>query len=186
LRSFSFFRSWYLQSSCLSFSCRINVCMKVREFNSSQRISIFRLWMSLDLNIKLITRESFKLIKYTSMMRSRMRKLNKIFDVETGTFNWREILLLIFEIITIFRRLECASTKVKEWLWCLFIIFKNQISLFFSLMITREKEHFIALMIVCLRFWSRDPLIFSSRSHINQIFLVSSSLNFLMKRKTTS
>jgi hypothetical protein len=121
---------------------------------------------------------------FTSVIESRTRSANIIWDNLIWTINALKISFFIFSFMRIFLCAEWASTKIIEWLCLSLTIFKNQASLFSFYMTTTKKEHWMRLLTMCRRFWSLNSFDFRSRSHINHVFLRTFNLNFLIRFMT--
>lgn len=117
---------------------------------------------------------------------SNTQMLKRIWDNCMWTFNAREISPLSFELMAFFLWTGCAPESVASWLWIEFRTSRYQIPLLISRWIVQEKEHSIFLLSVCLCPRSEGSADFFSRSHINQVFLLSPSLDFFVRSKTTA
>ncbi len=144
--------------------------------------------MSRDLNIELMILRFSESFQSTSVIESTTRRLDKIWEGAIWTVNWRKISLLISDVIAIFLKIEWASARLKEWLWFEFSIFNNQraSSPSCSRFAINEKEQATHLLLVWRRSWPWGSRTFLSRSQINHAFLRISSLNFLVRRRTTA
>ncbi len=133
-------------------------------------------------------REFSEFVSSQSMTESIMRRLEIIWDDAIWTMNWREILFLISNVIVIFFNTRWTLTRFKKWLCLELIIFKNHEKLSKSLncLTIMKKEYFIDLFSIWRLFWSWDSRILSSRSQINHVFLMTSSLDFFVRRITTT
>ncbi len=115
------------------------------------------------------------------------RRLDKIPRDVIWTIICLKISFLISRVIIILLNTECASTMMKAWLCFEFLISKLHESEFSSTSLTMiEKEHFICLLSSWRRFCLVHSCDFRPRSHIIQTLLLTPSLNFLIRLRTTA
>ncbi len=102
-------------------------------------------------------------------------------------FNCRLISFLIFRVMIICLKTECASSMLETWLCSSFFISKIHDSAFsLSSLTMMKKKHLIRLFELCrwcsfVRSWD-----FLSRSQIIHVLHLTFNLNFLIRFKTTA
>ncbi len=100
-------------------------------------------------------------------------------------FNCRLISFLIFLVMIIRLKIECASSILETWLCCSFFISKLQRSTFSSSSLTMiEKEHSICLFESCRRCFFTRSWDFLSRSQIIHVLYLTFNLNFFVRFNT--
>ena len=106
--------------------------------------------------------KNMKMMKFSELsffvIKSEIRKLNKIWNNLTFIFKFRVISFLIFLIMTIFLWIEWNSENVISWLCVESTIFKIQMSVLFSRVIVQKKTFYASAtemfsMLICKIVW---------------------------------
>jgi hypothetical protein len=132
--------------------------------------------------------EFFELMFATFVIKFSIRRFEIIWDKVVWIFNCHETSFLTSTFITTLLCTEWISTRMKKWLCRSFIIFNNQklSSLLFNRFAIKKKEHLIHRLIVWRYSSSQAFFNLSSRSHIIQVFFLTSSLNFFVRSSITA